>query len=122
MRRELYPTRGGWFVPYVQVDFPRHWIYMLGAMSQLIPPPRTAYCGATMTTDSRKGIAQEAKDRLGGFAVQSIYLYGMMAAVRALIATHPDPDALRSSYDRFVGQMMAQPGFLVDRDRGIVLR
>lgn len=75
-----------------------------------------------MKKEQPEEAAQAARERLGGLAVQSVHLTGLMQAVRALIETHPEPESLRNAYDRYVGQMLAHPGFLTDTDRGTVLR
>lgn len=66
--------------------------------------------------------AAAARSRLGVEAVLANHLYCLTAAVRALIATHPDGDRMRLVFDQLVGQMLAQPGFLDDPDKGVVLR
>jgi hypothetical protein len=66
--------------------------------------------------------AQDARTRLGATAMLAIQMYGLTAAVRALLATHPQPEKARAVFDQLLGQMLAHPGFLVDQDQGIVLR
>jgi hypothetical protein len=66
--------------------------------------------------------AAAARSRIGHELVQSTHLYGLLAAVRALIATHPDQDKVRQAFDQLIGQMLASPGFLVNTDFGVVLR
>lgn len=52
----------------------------------------------------------------------STHLYGLTSAVRALIATHPDPERMRQVFEQLIDQMLGNPGFLSDPDLGIVLR
>lgn len=67
-------------------------------------------------------VAAAARSRLGATMTISTHLYCLTSAVRALIATHPEPERLRHVFDQLIGQMLAHPGFLSDSDQGIVLR
>ena len=66
--------------------------------------------------------AAAARNRLGHELVLSTHLTGLMAAVRAILATHPEPERVRAVFNQLIGQMLSHPGFLADRDQGIVLR
>jgi|JI81AbrownRNA_FD_contig_61_180643_length_504_multi_1_in_0_out_0_1 hypothetical protein len=67
-------------------------------------------------------VAAAARSRLGATMTISTHLYGLTSAVRALIATHPEPERMRQVFDQLIGQMLAHPAFLSDPDQGIVLR
>ena len=66
--------------------------------------------------------AQDARNRLGVEVTLAIQMYGLTAAVRALLAEHPQPEKARAVFDQLLGQMLAHPSFLADKDQGIVLR
>jgi hypothetical protein len=42
----------------------------------------------------------------------AIQVTALSAAVRALIATHPEPDRVRAVFDQLLGQMQANPAYL----------
>ncbi|WP_428827388.1 hypothetical protein ACLIKD_04815 [Azonexus sp. IMCC34842] len=67
-------------------------------------------------------IAAAARDRLGATVTIATQLYGLTAAVRALITTHPEPEKMHAVFDQLIGQMFAYPGFLAAPDQGVVLR
>lgn len=67
-------------------------------------------------------IAQAARDRLEPTLVLANHLYCLTNAVRALLATHPEPEKVRAVFDQLLGQMLAHHVSLDDSDRGIVLR
>lgn len=66
--------------------------------------------------------AHEARTSLGASIATTIQLYGLTAAVRALLATHPEPEKSRAVFDQLLDQMLAHPGFLADLDQGVILR
>ena len=70
--------------------------------------------------------AKAARARLDTVVVLSIQITGLAAAVRAILATHPEPDRVRAVFDQlfdqWLGQMLAHPGFLAEQDKGVVLR
>lgn len=66
--------------------------------------------------------AREALSRLGNPTALAIQIAALMSLGRALLATHPDKDAVRAVYDQFMGQLMAQPGIVDDPDQMTVLR
>ena len=67
-------------------------------------------------------IAQAARTRLGATLTIAVQMYGLTAAVRALLQSHPEPEKVRALFDQLLGQMLAHPGFLADPDQGVVLR
>jgi len=66
--------------------------------------------------------AQAAQKNLGATLLLSVHLYGLTAAVRAILATHPEPEKVRAVFDQLLGQMLTHPGFLAEQDQGIVIR
>lgn len=64
----------------------------------------------------------DTEARLDPTVVVATQLYGLTSAVRALIATHPEPDRLRQVFDQLLGQMLAHPGMVLNPEQGIVLR
>ena len=72
-----------------------------------------------MQTDQK---AAAARERIGYELVLSTHLYGLTAAVRALIAAHPEPEKFQVAFEQLIGQMLAHPGFLSNPDQGVVLR
>lgn len=66
--------------------------------------------------------AQAAMARLGSELVVANHLYALTAAVRALLATHPEPERVKAVFDLLLGQMLTHQGNLSNPDAGIVLR
>jgi hypothetical protein len=66
--------------------------------------------------------AQTARDRLGATLVLSTHLYVLTAAVRAMIAAHPDPEGFRRAFDQLVVQMQTHQAFLLEPDQAVVLK
>lgn len=66
--------------------------------------------------------AKNARDRLDAPLLLATHLYGLSAAVRAIIATHPDPKNLRQVFDQFLFQMQAHPAFLSNKDTALALK
>lgn len=66
--------------------------------------------------------AVAARERLGSTQVLSLHLNGVMAAIRALIETHPDRDRVRMVFEQLIAQMLSHPGILDNPDQGIVIR
>lgn len=52
----------------------------------------------------------------------SVHLYGLTAAVRALISTHQDPERARLLFDQLSAQMLAHPAFLGDKKSAQTLK
>lgn len=67
-------------------------------------------------------IAMQARDRIGDIATLSIHTNCLIAAFRALLATHPEPEKVRAAHDQLIAQMLAHPAFLDDSGCGAVLR
>lgn len=67
-------------------------------------------------------VAATAISRLGATMTISTHLYGLTSAVRALIATHPEPERIRKVFEQLIDQMLVDQAFLSDPDLGIVLR
>ena len=65
--------------------------------------------------------AQAARTRLGP-QVLGITDTILGAAVRAIIAAHPEPEKVRHYFDQYLGQMLAGRPFLGNPDAGIVAR
>lgn len=66
--------------------------------------------------------AREAVSRLGD-ETRTLQIAAAQMAIKALIATHPDPAAVRAVYDQLLGQFMASTSGLPNNsDRMLVLR
>ncbi|NKF21548.1 hypothetical protein [Solimonas marina] len=52
----------------------------------------------------------------------STQLYGLTAVVRAMIATHPQPEKVRLLFDQLLMQMLADPVYLGDKKNAQALR
>lgn len=66
--------------------------------------------------------AREARARLGDTHTIALHLHCLTSAVRAILATHPNPDQVRRVFDQLLGQTLAHPKTLEDPDTGAVLR
>lgn len=64
--------------------------------------------------------AKEARDRLGPELTSAIHLYTLTSAVRALLAAHPEPERVRSTFDFLHAQILAHQVFLLEEDMKIV--
>lgn len=71
-----------------------------------------------METDPKAAAAREALGTTMTLAVQQSCV---IAAVRALIAAHPDPVRVRQVFDQLLFQTRVHPAVLADKDRAIVL-
>lgn len=49
---------------------------------------------------------------LDGMELMETYNFSIQAAVRALIATHPDREAVRRLFDQLCGQHFVEPAYL----------
>ncbi|TQL87459.1 hypothetical protein [Delftia sp. HK171] len=74
-----------------------------------------------MVTPEQKA-AREAFSRLGSTLGPVVQMAATLCAVRALILAHPNPEAVRTSYDQLIGQLMATPGIADSPDQMVVLR
>lgn len=66
--------------------------------------------------------AKAAQASLGATVLLSVHLYGLSAAVRALLATHTEPERVRNVFEMLLGQMLTHPSFLSDPASAVVLR
>lgn len=74
-----------------------------------------------MTTPQQKA-AREAIGRMGNIDALATQIAAAQCAIRAMIATHPEPEKVRAVYDQLVGQLMAIPAIAADSDKMLVLR
>lgn len=67
-------------------------------------------------------LAREAVSRIGD-ETRTLQISVAQMAIKALISTHPDPDAVRKVYDQLLAQFMANTaGLPSNSDRMVVLR
>ena len=66
--------------------------------------------------------ASEAANRLPPAVLLDIQTSVALIAVRALINAHPNPAAVRQTYDQLLGQLLASPVVLKSPDRSMVLK
>lgn len=72
--------------------------------------------------DDLKSAAALARSRLEAVEVVSLHLNGLIAVVRAMVHTHPEPNKVREACDQLIGQMLANPAYLKNPDYGVILR
>lgn len=66
--------------------------------------------------------AKSARNRLSATETIAIQMNCVAVAVRAILATHPDPGGARLIFDQLIAQMLVHPDFLADADRALILR
>lgn len=52
----------------------------------------------------------------------TVQVAALQVGFRALLLAHPQPDAVRTSFDQLAGQLLASPFFLDDPRRATLLR
>lgn len=74
-----------------------------------------------MKTPEQKA-ALEATGRIGDQMTLALQIASLHAAVKAMLATHPEPDRVRAVYDQLLGQFIASPAVAGFPDHALVLR
>lgn len=66
--------------------------------------------------------AIEAVGRIGDTMTLGLQVASLHAAVKAILAAHPEPERVRAAYDQLLGQFIASPAVAGHPDRAIVMR
>ena len=67
-------------------------------------------------------VAKTARAELGETITLAVHLYGLTAAVRALIQVCPNQSLVRDIYDQLETQMLTNPAFAISEEARVVLK
>ena len=73
-----------------------------------------------MTPDQKA--ARDAAARLTGAEVLTLQSVICFSAVRAMVATHPEPEKMRAIYDQLIGQFIASPAVVGKPGKSFIIR